>query len=144
MGTVRREIVPTYLLDTCVLIWIAIDKEIREPALNQLKGLNQGQLFVSPISAWEIAQLVKRQRLILTIETIEFFHKFCGQHDVRIETLSPAVLVSAVNLPHSASIKDPADRILISTARRFRHTLITRDKQILEYGKSGHVSALRC
>jgi PIN domain nuclease of toxin-antitoxin system len=53
------------------------------------------------------------------------------------------VLVKSVTLPGEPP-NDPADRILISTARRQLLCLITRDREILEYARAGHVDALAC
>ncbi len=139
----RREIERTYLLDTCALLWIAHGTDLREPALSEFKSLRPGQLFVSPMSAWEIAMLAHKQKLILATDAVNFFRDFCDENGIQLENLSPVVLASAVTLPQ-LSIQDPVDRILISAARQSRHTLVTRDGQILAYGEHGHVSTLEC
>ena len=40
--------------------------------------------------------------------------------------------------------RDPADRILIATARTFGYALVTRDQEILAYGDGGHVQVMAC
>ena len=62
---------------------------------------------------------------------------------VRVEALSPEVLIDASFLPGTLH-RDPADRILIATARAFDLTLVTRDQTILDYARRGHVRALAC
>ena len=53
------------------------------------------------------------------------------------------VLVASAYLPGNPP-KDPADRILVATAREYGYKLITRDLLLLEYGKLGHVQVLEC
>jgi PIN domain nuclease of toxin-antitoxin system len=62
---------------------------------------------------------------------------------VRVEALSPEVLIESSFLPGDLH-RDPADRILIATARRSDLTLVTRDQTILRYAREGHVRAIAC
>lgn len=62
---------------------------------------------------------------------------------VSLADLSPSVLIASTTLPGEPPA-DPADRILIATAREFDYSLVTRDRQILDYALSGHVRAMGC
>ena len=57
--------------------------------------------------------------------------------------MPPSVLVASTILP-GVPPRDPADRILIATARVYGFTLVTRDRAILEYGAERHVQVLAC
>ena len=51
---------PAFLLDTCAVIWIAEGARLLEPAASELPKTRNGELFVSPMSAWEIATLAAK------------------------------------------------------------------------------------
>ena len=62
---------------------------------------------------------------------------------VRVEALSPEVLIASSFLPGTLH-RDPADRILIATARAHDLAIVTRDRIILDYAGQGHVKAVAC
>jgi PIN domain nuclease of toxin-antitoxin system len=133
------------LLDTCAIIWIAVNQPIKPEAVAAMnESFAAGEkVCVSPISAWELGLLSARGRLSATRSPVDLFADAIATPGVRIEALSPDVLIDSSFLPgviHS----DPADRILIATARRHDLTLVTRDRTILDYAKEGHVRALAC
>jgi PIN domain nuclease of toxin-antitoxin system len=57
--------------------------------------------------------------------------------------MSPEVLIASSFLPGKPP-RDPADRIIVATARDLGATLITRDRALLSYGKQGHLSVAEC
>ena len=134
-----------YLLDTCAAIWLMSGDPLQDPAATELPQaleLNQ-RLVVSPITAWEIATLTVKKRLLLTLRPEIWFRRLCGLPGVTLTDLSPSVLIASTTLPGKPPA-DPADRILIATAREFDHILVTRDRQILEYAKSGQLRGMAC
>ena len=60
---------PVFLLDTCAVIWIANGEVLREPAASALEDApaHGGGVFVSPMSAWEIAMLVAKGKIAISI-----------------------------------------------------------------------------
>ncbi len=134
-----------FLLDTCAVIWIANDDGLQEPASSELpKACDRGsRLFVSPMTAWEIAMLVAKGSMALTISPDAWFERFCRQPGVVLAEMSPSVLVASTILPGMPPA-DPVDRILVATAREFGYTLVTRDRHLLEYGTKGHIKVIRC
>ena len=74
---------------------------------------------------------------------MSIFGEVIATPGVRIEALTPEVLIESSFLP-GVLHRDPADRILIATARRFDLTLVTRDHTILDYAQEGHVRAIAC
>lgn len=74
---------------------------------------------------------------------MSIFSEVIATPGVRVEALSPEVLIESSFLPGMLH-RDPADRILIATARTYDLTLVTRDRTILEYSREGHVRALAC
>ena len=134
-----------YWLDTCAVIWIARRDPLREPGARELSEAHgiRFRLFVSPITAWEIATLSTKAQLLLDTSPEIWFDRFCALPGVSLADLPPSVLVASTSLP-GVPPRDPADRILIATARAYELTLVTRDGEILEYGGEGHVRALAC
>ena len=134
-----------FLLDTCAVIWTAHHDPLREPAASRLQDAYRrgARSFVSPITAWEIAMLVAKGKIALTLNPDLWFRRFCELPSVTLAAMPPSVLVSSTSLPGTPP-RDPADRIIIATARAFGYVLATRDAKILEYGSRGHVRVIEC
>lgn len=123
------------VLDTHALVWWvsgskelsavaarAIEKEVRE----------EGEILVSAITAWEIAMLVERGRLIISRELGEWIDLVKSIKNVRFVAVDDAIAVQAVLLPGDLH-KDPADRFIVATARKYGATLITKDEKLSAY-----------
>lgn len=133
------------LLDTCAIIWIASREPIRPEAKSAIDGAVGGddKVRVSPISAWELGLLSAKGRLPTAVPPANLFRDVAMADGVKVESLSPEVLIASSFLPGTLH-RDPADRILIATARAHGLTLVTRDRTILDYAEQGHVRALVC
>ena len=132
------------LLDTCVMLYAAGTEPLRPEARLAIEGAGQdGRLFVSPVSAWEIGLLMAKGRLKSMHSAIEFFEQFVKRASCLVCDLTPAILANSSFLPH-LNHRDPADCLLIATARALELTLVTRDRAILSYGSEGHVRTLAC
>ena len=134
-----------FLLDTCVVIWTAHNEPLREPAASELQDAYRrgARLFVSSITAWEIAMLVAKGKIALTLDPDHWFQRYCELPSVTLAAMPTSVLVSSTSLPGTPP-RDPVDRIIIATARAFGYVLMTRDAKILEYGSQGHVRVIEC
>jgi PIN domain nuclease of toxin-antitoxin system len=128
------------LLDTCALLWLANGAEMTPESRTAVASQN---LHVSPISAWEIANLVRKSRIAFTLPVANWFRQATGKMAAATPHLTVDILANSCDLPGSPP-DDPADRIIIATARETDMTVITRDKRILEYSRAGHVRALVC
>ncbi len=134
---------PLFLLDTCALIWIANGDPLREPAAGALADAHDGRIFVSPISAWEIAMLAAKGRLAFSVDPGIWFERFCALPGVELAETPPSVLIASAYLPGDPP-DDPADRILAATAREFGYALVTRDGRLSEYAAAGHLRVVGC
>lgn len=134
-----------FLLDTCAVLWTAHKDPLCEPAASELQEAYRrgSSLCVSPITAWEIAMLVAKGKVALALEPDDWFERFCELPSVSLAAMPPSVLVASTKLPGSPPT-DPADRIIIATARASGYVLVTRDAEILEYGSHGHVQVVEC
>ena len=128
------------LLDTCALLWLANGAEI---SAESRKALASRNLHVSPISAWEIANLVRKSRIAFTLPVTSWLRQTTNKMAAGTPQLTVEILANSCGLP-GAPPDDPADRIIIATAREADMTVVTRDKQILEYSRAGHVRTLVC
>ncbi|MBI3700667.1 MAG: type II toxin-antitoxin system VapC family toxin [Afipia sp.] len=129
------------LLDTCALIWLVQAEPLAADSINALQ--QGGEVFLSPISAWEVGLLVARGRLQLLMSPQSWFARASEAPGVRIAAMSPDLLIASSFLPGKPP-RDPADRIIAATARDLGATLMTRDRILLDYGKQGHVNVLKC
>jgi len=107
------------------------------------KAISDRNLNVSPISAWEIANLVRKGRIAATLPVANWFHQTVDKMAAIMPQLTVEILTDSCGLPGSPP-DDPADRIIIATARGKDMTVVTRDRQILDYSRAGHVRTLVC
>jgi len=99
-------------------------------------------LAVSAISVWELAMLVKRGRLRLTTAVSSWIEASLRPPGVRIIPVGAALALDSVQLPDFDHHKDPADRLIVATARR-HGSLLTCDASLLEWaGAHKHVRAV--
>ncbi|WP_375415156.1 type II toxin-antitoxin system VapC family toxin [uncultured Bradyrhizobium sp.] len=136
---------PPLLLDTHAVIWLFEDKPLAPKAAAAIEAAYRDDtpLLVSSITAWEIGLLVSRNRIGLSATPQRWFARVLATPGMQLAEMSPDILVAASFLPGNPP-RDPADRILLATARDLGATLVTRDHAILAYGKSGQVSTLAC
>lgn len=132
------------LLDTHTAIWISRG-ELGASAAEKLHEAARAGVatYVSPITAWEVGLLVAHNRLNLGATPQRWFARILATPNVHLTELSPDILMASSFLPGRPP-RDPADRILLATARDLGATLVTRDRAILAYGESGQVSTLAC
>lgn len=128
------------LLDTCAVLWIAQGADMTPASRTAIAGR---KLNISPISAWEIANLVRKGRIASTVPVANWFHQTVDKMAADLPPLSIEILTGSCSLPGSPP-DDPADRIIIATARQADMTVMTRDRKILEYSRAGHVRTLVC
>jgi PIN domain nuclease of toxin-antitoxin system len=126
------------LLDTHAWFWLVTgDSALRPAARSALRDASTGgRVLVSIISVWEIGMLEAKGRLTLHVPCETWVETALGQPSVSLVPLGPAVAVASSRLP-GAFHGDPADRILVATARALDVPIVTRDRGILAYGRRG-------
>lgn len=128
------------VLDTHVLIWGAEDSSrLGSLARSRIEQESRhGQIVVSAITPWEVAQLVAKGRLDLAIDVRTWIDRALSQPGVELCPIDTAIAVDSVQLPGTFHA-DPADRFLTATARLRSAPLVTSDARILRYSSAGHV-----
>ncbi len=123
------------LLDTHILLWWHGDRDrLSRDQWKVISAANvETPLLVSDISLWEVAMLHSLGRIRLTIPLREWLERAVAPPLVRRHGISPAVAAELAYLPDSFH-RDPADRILVATARTIGATLLTRDPRISRAG----------
>jgi PIN domain nuclease of toxin-antitoxin system len=99
--------------------------------------------YVSVMSAWEIDLLDAKGRIRLGMPVHEWMDTFFQRTRFRLLRLDLPVALAAHQLPGEFH-QDPADRLLVATARHHELTLLTEDHAILDYARQGYVRACRC
>ncbi len=123
------------VLDTHALVWwVSGSKELSAAAARAIEKevREEGEILVSAITAWEIAMLVERGRLVISRELGEWIDLVKAIENVRFVAVDDAIAVQAVLLPGNLH-KDPADRFIVATARKYGATLITKDEKLSAY-----------
>jgi PIN domain nuclease of toxin-antitoxin system len=136
------------LLDTHAAIWLA-EGQLSEDVFAQVvfAGLADG-VFVSPVSAWEVGLLARPRAdgcpaVLFKPDPQAWFARLLSQPIIREAPLTAKAAIDSSALPGSFH-SDPADRLLVATARNMNIALLTRDERILDYSAAGQVDAVRC
>jgi len=132
------------LLDTCAAIWLANGDTMSSQSLAAIRSATaRGDVLVSPVSAWEIGLLATRRGVTFRPSPRDWFDGLLARPGVRLVPLTIGPAIDASFLPPPVN-GDPADRLLIATARHLQVPVVTRDSRILAYAANGHVGAIAC
>ncbi|WP_028354587.1 type II toxin-antitoxin system VapC family toxin [Bordetella petrii] len=122
------------VLDTHALVWWAAgDSQLSRPAREAIEAeVQDGEILVSAISAWEVAMLAKAGRLALTMDAAAWLDTVAEVPAIRFVPVDVRISVQSVDLPGEFH-KDPADRIIVATARHHSVPLVSADLKIRDY-----------
>lgn len=122
------------LLDTHILVWwLSSNPRLAERHRALLREHEQEGILVSAISFWEVALLVSKRRLDISLPINDWASKALADPILEVVPTSPRVLIESTVLP-GVFHPDPADRIIVATAREHDLDLLTEDSRILHYG----------
>ena len=121
------------VLDTHIWIWWVHGEDQLTPTQDAYIAEHQADgIGVSAISCWEVAKLVEYRRLVLPCGTAEWFQLALAYPGIRLLGLTPDIALESTRLPGSFH-NDPADQIIVATARIHDCALVTSDTKILDY-----------
>jgi len=131
------------LLDTHVWLWLVagssdLSTEVRDEIE---RAAGAGALRIAAVSLWEVALLAWRGRIVLGKSIGLWLDEALAEPGPTIDQISPQIAAESYALPE-AFHRDPADRLIVATARVANATLMTRDRRILDYAARGHLSAI--
>ncbi len=133
------------ILDTHIFIWLITgDEKIKKsgflPEVN--KAVKDNSVYIPAISLWEVSMLVSKNRIALSENTLDWLRNATSAPGISIYPLTPEVAFESTILPNSFH-GDPADRLIVASARVLDALLLTFDEQILTYGEKGFVKIKR-
>jgi PIN domain nuclease of toxin-antitoxin system len=122
------------VLDTHAWVWFVSNPEmLSKTARKSIDAvIGENDIFISSISAWEIALLAANNRLNLTLDVADWITKSESLPFFHFVPVDNAIAVKSVNLPLPLH-NDPADRIIIATAISLGASLISKDSRIQNY-----------
>lgn len=126
------------LLDTHIWIWSLLEPARLDARVRQALEDRHNELWLSPVSTWELVVLVQKKRIVLGEHVESWLEKARAAAPLREALLSHDIAAASgdVDLPHP----DPADRLLVATARVLGLTLVTADERLI---KSRQIKTLK-
>jgi len=117
------------LLDTHIWLWSHLEPERLRKRVRTALVAPANELWLSPISVWEVLVLAERGRLTMDGDPRAWIEVACSKAPMYEAPITHEVAMRsrAIDVPH----QDPADRFLAATAQTYDLTLVTDDKYLL-------------
>ncbi len=140
------------VMDTHIWVWASGESggpaQIQGAALAAIEtAAERRALFVSSASVWEIALKAERGRALVSGDLHAWVRDQRQYPGVRVMPVDSRLAIDCTTLPlwtrkrDKGEHRDPADRFIVTTARRLNAILVTCDEEILHYAGQGHVAA---
>jgi len=131
------------VLDTHAWVWFlqASPKLGRRAKSAIERALGHDGIVISAMTPWEIALLAASGRLPFSRDVGDWLHEHIAIPGTRLQPLSIEIAVESTRLPGPLH-GDPADRLIVATARCLELPLLTADSRLLAYGEAGHVATI--
>lgn len=121
------------VLDTHIWVWwIHNNGQLPEKFREHIQKRESDGLGVSIFSCWEVAKLVELKRLALHCPVDEWLDTALNYPGIKLLELTPQIVVESTQLPGEFH-RDPADQIIVATARIHDCPLLTVDDKINNY-----------
>lgn len=121
------------LLDTHIWVWwVDGSAQLTSAQQRHIQAHERSGLGVSVISCWEVCKLVKVNRLVLRHPVADWIDQALAYPGIRLLYLTPRIAIESTQLPGPFH-RDPADQIIVATARVRTCSLLTADGRILGY-----------
>lgn len=128
------------ILDTHIWVWwVDGSSELTAKQKDWLQQYQTQEMGVSIISCWEVAKLVEHDRLAFQCSVNEWIEQALAYPGIRLLEMTPRIAIESTRLPGQFH-RDPADQIIVATARVWDCPLLTADSKILGYP---HVTILQ-
>ncbi len=129
----------TLLLDTCAWLDAFAAPELLKPAAQRLLA-NEQLVHVSAISLLEVARKEAKGELVFGMALSKWFQLALPANRVRVLEITPEIAIDATRLP-AWTHKDPADQIIVATARLHGLKILTSDSKIVKYRQVGSIAS---
>ena len=123
-----------YLLDTHTWVWWNMRPQNLSGKVTKLIENTDGydELLLSAISPWEFSKLLEEGNIGISYNPEEWINAALEMPKLRFVHLTPMIAYHSTVLPMPFH-DDPADQIIVATAREDNATILTKDKRILNY-----------
>ena len=123
-----------YLLDTHVWIWWQVNpKKISKKVMSLLSNPARYEaLLLSAISPWEFCKLLEKGRLGINCDPEKWLTAALEMPKLRVVPLTPSIALASTTLPEPFHT-DPADQIIVASAREEQATIMTKDERMRSY-----------
>ena len=120
------------ILDTHIWIWwIDENPKLSSQNLEIIQAHQNNGLGISIISCWEIAKLVEKSRLSFECTLEEWLELALAYPGIELLDLNLPIILQSTRL--AGFHNDPADQIIVATAKVYDSPLLTQDRKILDY-----------
>ncbi len=120
------------VLDTHIWIWWVNDSpRLTDRHKQWIKDYQAQGLGISVISCWEVAKLVEKNRLVLSSPVEKWLQTALAYPGMQLLNLTVPIVVQSTQL--IGFHNDPADQIIVATAKVYDYLLLTADSKILNY-----------
>lgn len=123
-----------YLLDTHTWIWWHMrPQNLSKKVLSLIGDTGKySELLLSAISPWELSKLLEKGRIGISYDPADWIDSALDMPKLRLVPLSPVIAYRSTVLPQPFH-SDPADQIIVATAREENATILSKDERILSY-----------
>lgn len=119
------------LLETCTFLWIATGAKELSAAAREAFQSSENEVYLSPISAWEIVLKYSLGRLPLPRPPEDLVPALRKEHSIEPLALDEESALHVSRLPDLH--RDPFDRMLVCQAIVHGLVILTPDRQIMQY-----------
>jgi PIN domain nuclease of toxin-antitoxin system len=133
-----------FLLDTHIWVWLlnGDDKIQQSSVFSHIVAASQkNTLYLSTISIWEVAMLESKKRITFATDIASWIKDAISAPGLQVVQLLPEISIDSTHLPGQFH-GDPADRLIVATARYLKCQLVTLDRKILAYSKKGFLDTV--
>ncbi len=116
------------LLDTHIWLWSLSAPERLAPRVRRALEAPGHELWLSPISTWEVVLMLQKKKISIEGHFEAWLPRAKGTLREALLSHDIAAAAADVRLPHG----DPADRLLVATARALNLTLVTADERLID------------
>ena len=117
------------LLDTCAIIWDALEPNKLTPNAKKAIKHSGGELIICDISIWEISMLIKKKRLVVDTTAADFMNLILQSRNFHVQAITPEIASLSVDFGSEIS-SDPADRLIAATSIVMRAPVVTADRAL--------------
>ena len=123
-----------YILDTHTWIWWHMNpKKLSQKVKKIIENTNRyDEILLSAISPWEFSKLLEKKKIGISCDPEDWINIALDMPKFRLVHLSPVLAYRSTALPQPFH-SDPADQIIVATAREENATILTKDERILVY-----------